>query len=205
MANFSNVHGSAKRASYPFLKFQVGLTDFRIFGDILPKYDYWINGVKLESLSFDRDEERFTNMEKDYVNEYFPGERCKWAYTCLALDSNNQIVIVPLKKSFFEQVISTAEDLGDPTDPETGWNIVIKKTDAGTGPFGIKYELQPLKCKKTALTDEQLAVIADAKSIFEVIPRQTAEDQKAIIESRLLGREDEKDEPVSDLDADMPF
>ena len=204
MANFSDVQGSARKSSYPFLKFPIGLTEFRIFGDILPKYDYWINGVKLEALSFDRDQERFHNIEMDYVNGYFPGERCKWAYTCLALDSSNQIVIVPLKKSFFEQVKSTAEDLGDPTNPETGWGIVIKKTDAGTGPFGIKYELQPLKCKKVALTDEQLAIIADAKSIFEAVPRQTAEEQKAIIEGRLIGKE-VKDEPVSDLDDDIPF
>lgn len=129
MAKFSDVHGSAKKSGYPYLKYSVGLNTFRLFGEILPRYQYWVNGRGFECLRFNRDTETFDNTAEDPVNEAFPEANCKWAYLSLALDKEGKIVIVPLKKSYFEEILNTAEDLGDPTDPENGWDIVVRKTE----------------------------------------------------------------------------
>ena len=71
----------------------------------------------MECLSFDRNKEAFNNKEKDWVREYYPDLKCGWSYATQCID-NGQVKVVNLKKKLWEQIITAAEDLGDPTDPE---------------------------------------------------------------------------------------
>jgi len=78
--------------------------------------------------------------------------------------------------------------------------------------------LQVLKLKPTPLTDEEKQLIADSPTIDTLLPRPTPEEQKAFIESRILGGGEvtEKKEAgqgtsstdqsaLDDFDDDIPF
>lgn len=190
----------------------------RIFGGIIPRYVYWLEttnkkSISLECLSFDRKEERFTNVEKDWVRHYFPDLKCGWAYVAQGYDvtaSEKKPVLIYLKKKLFQQILDAAEDLGDPTDPDTGWDINFKKTKTGPHNFNVEYALQVLRCKQRKLTDEEREVIAQAKDIESLVPRATPDQQKKILEDQVLGNGDNSAEEAAehsgnDEDDDIPF
>ena len=81
-----------------------------------------------------------------------------------------------------EQIITAAEDLGDPTNPETGWDICFKRVKTGPLPYNVEYQLQALKCKPRALTEDELALVADLKSMDDVMPRPTPDAQKELLD-----------------------
>lgn len=188
---FNEAQGKAKKLANSY-EYKDGENTLRFFGDIMPRYIYWLKGAKnndlpAECLSFDRKEERFTNIEKDWVKEYFPDKKCGWAYVIQAIDPvKGEVVLVNLKKKLFEQIKTAAEDLGDPTDPETGWDIVFKRVKTGPMAFNVEYTLQVLRCKKRALSDAEKEMVANAKSIEEIMPRHTADEQKKFLEEQIL-------------------
>jgi hypothetical protein len=194
---FGNTKGAAQKSKFPTYQYKDGEQKLRLFGGVLPRYMYWIkssNGkdIPLECLSFDRDEEKFTNVEKDVVPSYFPDLKCSWSYAVNALTVDNEPVVVNLKKKLFQQIMDAAESLGDPTDPDTGWWIVFKRAKTGSMAYNVEYTLQVLKCKSSALTDEQREIISKEKSIDEKFPRPTPEEiEKAI--QRLTKDDDEGD------------
>jgi len=126
--SFNKQKGSAQKSSNNSYKYVDGDNKVRIVGDILARYVYWIKGendknLPLECLSFDRDAEAFTNKEKDWVREYYPDLKCGWSYATQCIDpKDGQVKVLNLKKKLWEQVITAAEDLGDPTDVESGWD-----------------------------------------------------------------------------------
>lgn len=189
---FGNVQGKAKKAAN-YYAYKDGDNELRLVGDILPRYVYWIKGSDgtnhgIECLGFDRDTETFKNKEKDWVRHYFADKKCSWAYVAQAIDvAENKLVLVPLKKKLFEQIMTAAEDLGDPTDVNAGWNIKFKRAKTGTLAYNVEYTLQVLKCKPSSLTDEQKALLAELKSIDEIVVRPTPDEQKEYIETNLLG------------------
>jgi len=197
---FNDSEGKAKKGA-DIYAFKDGEQTLRLFGDVLPRYLYWIKSTQgkdmpVECLGFDRAAEKFTNAEKDWARHYFPEIKCGWAYAINAIDvKEGKTVVVNLKKKLFEQIKSAAEDLGDPTDLETGWDVVFKRVKTGPLPFNVEYTLQVLRCKQRPLTDDEKALVAAAKPIDESVPRQTADEQKAFIEEHLLA-EDDKDVPA---------
>ena len=210
---FGEVAGKAKKGANQYV-FKDGENVIRLFGDVLPRYVYWVKGkngkdVPVECLSFDRNKEKFTNMEKDWVREYFPELKCSWAYVVQGYDvSEKKPVVINLKKKLFEQIRSAAEDLGDPTDPETGWDVVFKKTKTGALAFNVEYTLSVLRCKKRALTDEELEIVNSAPSIDELVPRLTPEEQKKFLDESVMGEESGGGEDVpSELESadDIPY
>lgn len=210
---FGEVAGKAKKGANQYV-FKDGENVIRLFGDVLPRYVYWVKGkngkdVPVECLSFDRNKEKFTNMEKDWVREYFPELKCSWAYVVQGYDvSEKKPVVINLKKKLFEQIRSAAEDLGDPTDPETGWDVVFKKTKTGALAFNVEYTLSVLRCKKRALTDEELEIVNSAPSIDELVPRLTPEEQKKFLDESVMGEESGSGEDVpSELESadDIPY
>lgn len=210
---FGEVAGKAKKGANQYV-FKDGENVIRLFGDVLPRYVYWVKGkngkdVPVECLSFDRNKEKFTNMEKDWVREYFPELKCSWAYVVQGYDvSEKKPVVINLKKKLFEQIRSAAEDLGDPTDPETGWDVVFKKTKTGALAFNVEYTLSVLRCKKRALTDEELEIVNSAPSIDELVPRLTPEEQKKFLDESVMGEESGTGEDVpSELESadDIPY
>lgn len=210
---FGEVAGKAKKGANQYV-FKDGENVIRLFGDVLPRYVYWVKGkngkdVPVECLSFDRNKEKFTNMEKDWVREYFPELKCSWAYVVQGYDvSEKKPVVINLKKKLFEQIRTAAEDLGDPTDPETGWDVVFKKTKTGALAFNVEYTLSVLRCKKRALTDEELEIVNSAPSIDELVPRLTPEEQKKFLDESVMGEESGSGEDVpSELESadDIPY
>ena len=73
------------------------------------------------------------------------------------------------------------EDLGNPTDPETGWDIYFKRLKTGPQVFNVEYQLQMLKCKPRALEDWEQELVADLKSMDDVLPRPTPDAQLELL------------------------
>jgi hypothetical protein len=84
-----------------------------------------------------------------------------------------------------------AEDLGDPTDPETGWDVVFKRTKTGPLAYNVEYTLQVLRCKQRALTAQEAELAEKAQPIDEKYPRATPDDIKALLEKLQAGVEEE--------------
>ena len=200
---FNQQKGSAQKSSISSFQYKDGDNKMRIVGDILARYVYWITGengknIPMECLSFDRNSERFNNVEKDWVREYYPDLKCGWSYATQCID-NGEIKVVNLKKKLWEQIITAAEDLGDPTDTETGWDICFKRVKTGPLPYNVEYQLQALKCKPRALTEDELTAIAELKSMDDVMSRPTPDAQKELLD-RVRNHGEETDDEALDAE-----
>lgn len=201
---FGKAKGSAQKANVKQYEYKNGDNKIRLVGGILPRYVYWIKGdndknIPMECLSFDRESEAFNNREKDWVREYFPDLKCGWSYAIQCIDPNDgEVKVLNLKKKLLEQIMLAAEDLGDPTDPETGWDVHFKRVKTGPLPYNVEYQFQPLKCKPRPLTEAEQEAIANAKSIDELLPRPTADAQKELLDRVMNQAGDEVDESIED-------
>ena len=200
---FNQQKGSAQKSSISSFQYKDGDNKMRIVGDILARYVYWINGengknIPMECLSFDRNTERFNNVEKDWVREYYPDLKCGWSYATQCID-NGEVKVVNLKKKLWEQIITAAEDLGDPTDPDTGWDICFKRVKTGPLPYNVEYQLQALKCKPRPLDEDELAAISELKSMDDVMSRPTPDAQKELLD-RVRNHGDETDDEALDAE-----
>ena len=195
--SFNQQKGAAQKSSIDTFSFRDGDNKMRLVGDVLARYVYWIEGengknIPLECLSFDRNAERFTNIEKDWVRQYYPDLKCGWSYAMQCIDpADSKVKVVNLKKKLWEQIITAAEDLGDPTDVTTGWDICFKRVKTGPLPYNVEYQLQVLKCKPRALEGDELAAIEGLKSMDEVMARPTPDAQKELLD-RLRGPSQEQ-------------
>ncbi len=191
--SFKNTKGKAVKNSVESFEYKDGDNVVRLVGDVLPRYVYWLKGtngkdIPVECLSFDRDQEKFTNAEKDHVRDYFPDLKCSWAYSVKCIDpKDGKVKALNLKKKLFQDIVNTAADLGDPTDPDTGWDIVFKRVKTGPLPFNVEYQLRPLACKPRPLSDAERAAVAEAKTIDADYPRPTPDEVKATLERLASG------------------
>lgn len=196
--SFKNTKGKAQSNKVEAYEYKDGENTVRLIGGVLPRYIYWLKGtnnkdIPVECLAFSRDKEKFDNVEKDYVNEYFPDAKCSWSYSVNCIDpKQNKVVALNLKKKLFEQIVSAAEDLGDPTDYDSGWDVVFKRQKTGPLPFNVEYTLQVLRCKPRALTDEERALADAAKPIDEKFIRPTEAEVKALLE-KITSNTDEEE------------
>jgi len=221
---FNSANGSAKKSGLDYIKLELGENKFRMVGELLPRYCYWKklndNNIPVECLAFDRQKERFTNVEKDWFRHYFPDQKCVWSYVVQVIDSKDgKLKLMGLKKKLFDQVLDLAKDLGDPTNPETGWDVIVDKKKTGPHIFNIEYKLKERAIDTRPLTDEERVEFEKVKPIDELIPRQDAEEQKAFIESNWVNKQEENvdtdsvdeftntdsDKPKDDFDDDIPF
>jgi hypothetical protein len=192
---FNESQGAAQKSDIVTYKYENGVHTVRIVGDILARYVYWVKGengknLPIECLGFNRDKEAFDNVEKDWVREYFPDLNCGWSYVTQCIH-DGQVKVINLKRKLWDQIRTAAEDLGDPTDPENGWDIVYERKKTGPLPFNVEYTLHTLKCKKRPLTDEERELVKELKSMDEVMPRPTPEKQKELLD-RIRGVKDEE-------------
>lgn len=183
---FGDSKGAAQKSEINAFSFKDGENRMRIVGDILARYVYWVKGennknIPMECLAFNRDEERFDNAEKDWVRDYYPDLKCGWSYATQCIDGG-EVKVVNLKRKLWDQVITTAKDLGDPTDWDKGWDIVFERKKTGPHIFNVEYQLRPFACKERALTEEEREVLKDLKSMDEVMPRPTPEQQKEFLD-----------------------
>jgi len=196
--SFKQTKGKAQSNKVEAYEYKDGENTVRLIGGVLPRYIYWLKGtnnkdIPVECLAFSREKEKFDNVEKDHVTDYFPDAKCSWSYSVNCIDpKQNKVVALNLKKKLFEQIVSAAEDLGDPTDYDTGWDVVFKRTKTGPLAFNVEYTLQVLRCKPRPLTDEERAMADAAKSIDEKFPRPTEAEVKALLE-KITSNEDGDD------------
>ena len=196
--SFKNTKGKAQSNKVESYEYKDGENTVRLIGGVLPRYIYWLKGtnnkdIPVECLAFSREKEKFDNVEKDHVNEYFPDAKCSWSYSVNCIDpKQNKVVALNLKKKLFEQIVSAAEDLGDPTDYDNGWDVVFKRQKTGPLPFNVEYTLQVLRCKPRALTDEERAMAETAKPIDEKFVRPTEAEVKALLEKITNNVEEEE-------------
>jgi hypothetical protein len=196
--SFKNTKGKAQSNKVESYEYKDGENTVRLIGGVLPRYIYWLKGtnnkdIPVECLAFSREKEKFDNVEKDHVNEYFPDAKCSWSYSVNCIDpKQNKVVALNLKKKLFEQIVSAAEDLGDPTDYDNGWDVVFKRQKTGPLPFNVEYTLQVLRCKPRALTDEERAMAEAAKPIDEKFVRPTEAEVKALLEKITNNVEEEE-------------
>lgn len=207
---FTATKGKAVKNSHESYTYKDGENTVRIVGGILPRYVYWLKGsnnkdIPVECLAFDREKEKFTNAEVDHVPAFFPDKKCSWSYSVNAL-VDGKVVVLNLKKKLFEQICSAAEDLGDPTDPKEGWDVVFKRQKTGPLPFNVEYTLSVLRCKKRALTAAELAAVEESITIDAKFVRATPAEVLVTLERISAGGEEEvaegvDAEAVSDLSA----
>jgi len=202
---FGSVKGSAKKEKVDSYKYVDGDNSVRLFGNILPRYVYWIKGTNgknlpFECLEFNRTTEEFDKAEKDWVKEFFPDLKCGWSYSMMCLDSQNRPQVFNFKKKLFDQIMANIDDLGDPTDPDNGWLLKFSKKKTGPLPINVEYTLQTVKClnSKGPLSDEERAAIEASKPIEEILVRATPAQQKELLEKIVKGEEDTIDESVED-------
>ena len=195
--SFKNTKGKAQSNKVDAYEYKDGENTVRLIGGVLPRYIYWVKGsnnkdIPIECLAFSRDKEKFDNLEKDHVPAYYPDLKCSWSYTVNCIDpKDGKVKALNLKKKLFEQILSTAEDLGlDPTDYDEGFDIVFNRAKTGPLAFNISYDLKPLKCKKRPLTAEEREAADAAKSIDEKYPRPTEAEVLALLEKITTNNDD---------------
>ena len=137
--------------------------------------------IPFECLSFDREKEAFTNLEKDWVRDYYPELKCGWSYAIQCIHGG-KVKVLNLKKKLLEQILVAAEDLGDPADPVTGWDVHFKRVKTGPMAYNVEYQLQALKCKQRPLDEAEMELIKDLKSMDEVLSRPTPDAQKELLD-----------------------
>jgi hypothetical protein len=205
--SFKNTKGKAQSNKVDSYEYKDGENIIRLVGGVLPRYIYWLKGtnnkdIPVECLAFSREKEKFDNIEKDHVTEYFPESKCSWSYSVNCIDPKSQkVVALNLKKKLFEQIVTAAEDLGDPTDYETGWDVVFKRVKTGPLAYNVEYTLQVLRCKPRPLTAEERAMADAAKPIDEKFVRPTEADVKALLEKITTQQDEDGDSHSSEQEA----
>jgi hypothetical protein len=195
--SFKQTKGKAATNKVETYEYKDGENTVRLVGGVLPRYIYWTKGtnnkdIPIECLAFSRDKEKFDNLEKDHVPDYFPDLKCSWSYSINCIDpKDGRVKALNLKKKLFEQILTAAEDLGDPTDYDTGWDVVFKRNKTGPLAFNVEYTLQVLRCKPRALSDSERAAADSAQNIDEKFPRPTADEVKALLEKITTAQDDD--------------
>jgi hypothetical protein len=195
--SFKQTKGKAIKNTVEAYEYKDGENTVRLIGGVLPRYIYWLKGtnnkdIPVECLAFSREKEKFDNLEKDHVQDFFPDAKCSWSYSVNCIDPRDgKVKALNLKKKLFEQILTAAEDLGDPTDYDTGWDVVFKRTKTGPLPFNVEYTLQVLRCKPRSLTPEERELADKAQHIDEKFPRPTSEEVLALLTKITTNTEEE--------------
>lgn len=214
MLGFNELPSEAIKNKLDYYKFEEGENTFRIVGQILPRYVYWLktpDGAKtipMECLAFDREEVKFLNREVDWIQKLMPDEKCSWSYVCQAFDpEDGKLKVLVLKKKMFGEIKLLAQKhLGDITHLDTGSIMSVQRTKDGPLAYNVSYMVNQLDCKELPLTDEQKQTIEDSPTIEELFARPTPEEQKIFLERTWFSAPEEEsvdDDSLSDMDDDI--
>ena len=196
--SFKNTKGKAQSNKVESYEYKDGENVVRLVGGVLPRYIYWLKGsnnkdIPVECLAFSRDKEKFDNLQKDHVPDFFPDLKCSWSYTVNCIDpKDGKVKALNLKKKLFEQILTAAEDLGDPTDFDNGWDVVFKRVKTGPLAYNVEYQLQVLRCKTRALSEAERELVGAAKSIDEKYVRPTEDEVLALLTKITTNSEDDE-------------
>lgn len=214
---FTDLSGKASKAGPERFKPVNGENRFRIIGSVIPGYKYWLTTrdntpVPMDCLGFNRETEVFDNKVQDNVRKYFPEKKCSWAYQSFVIDrSDGKVKLFDHKKKLFESILNAAKkQLGDPTDPETGWDVVFTRTKTGPLAYNVEYRLETFDLKNSPLSDEDKKAVEEAGVIEDISKLPTPEEQDAFLKSNILPAEEEVDKEVQEeldvpvMDDDIP-
>jgi hypothetical protein len=205
--SFGDTKGAAASKKVDAYEYKDGENVVRLVGGVLPRYMYWVKGtnnkdIPIECLAFNREKEKFDNIEEDHVPKFFPDARPNWSYSINCIDpKDGKVKVLNLKKKLFAQIRDAAADLGDPTDLDEGWNIVFKRAKTGPLPYNVEYTLSVLRCKKSALSEEDRAAIKASPTIDEKYPRSTPDEVLAILKKATSGSSEDSGSDENDQEA----
>jgi hypothetical protein len=218
---FTDLQGKASKSGPERFKPVNGVNRIRIIGTVVPAYKYWLKTrddtpVPMDCLGFNRETEKFDNKVRDVVREYFPDKKCSWAYMSFVLDrEDGKVKLFDHKKKLFESILDAAKKkMGDPTDEETGWDIIFSREKTGPLPYNVEYKLETFELENSPLSDEDKKAIEEAHETFgtieDITKLPTPEDQEQFIKNYILPKEEEVDEEVekelaSEMEDDIPF
>jgi hypothetical protein len=223
--NFQTTRGQANSNKIVYAKLVNGVPfQFRVYGNVLRQYSYWLKSPSgkansFENLGFDRELEKFVAGAPDPVKELGLTEldanrkvvpiKSKRSYKLQVLNrSTNQMEILDLKTSIFNGMISYMQDTGIEDVTSVEW-VVMK---SGTTWNDTTYTLDILKTQRANKDTAAVAtqheadqeILAKAKPISELFPRETYEQQKKRLQTFLSAAPEapagEGDESLSDLD-----
>ena len=206
-SNFTKTKGSSDSNKIVYAKLVNGVPfQFRVYGNVLRSYAYWLKSpagksAKFENLGFNRETEKFDGAERDAVRELGLTElntytkkiepiKSKRAYAIQVLNrATNQLEVLDLKKSIFDGMISYMSDMEIEDVTSVEW-VVMK---SGTTWNDTKYVLDVIKTQKANKDAEAVAaqheadkeILAKAKPIEELFPRETYENQKKRLQTFL--------------------
>tara|TARA_Y100001963_G_scaffold35156_1_gene49016 strand:+ start:161 stop:835 length:675 start_codon:yes stop_codon:yes gene_type:complete len=206
MIGFDDLQGEAKKgAKVDYMKLSDGDNTFRIVGNILPGYSYWVKGANgkdlpFECLQFDRENEKFNPSLPDPVKDLgikdANGEdlRCGWAYRCNVINkATGKLEVLTLKKGMLQDIISYAKRKKvNPTDPETGCWITVERQKTGPHAFNVKYIVDPY-FESEPLTEKELGLVKEMKPLDEVFVRETYEEQKKRLQDHITPKQESSD------------
>lgn len=206
---FTKLQGKASKSGPERFKPVFGTNKIRIIGLVIPGYKYWLKtrddtSVPMDCLGFNNETEVFDNKIRDVVREYFPDKKCSWAYQSLIIDrEDGKVKLFDHKKKLFEAILDAAKKkLGDPTDPEKGWDVVFTKTKTGPLPFNVEYRLETFELENSALSAEDNAAIAESDETHGTIEKiarvSTPEEQETFIKNYILPKGPEADPDVQE-------
>ncbi len=204
---FGDATGGSSGKKVDAYQYRDGEQKVRLFGDIMPRYLFWVPNPKgtpkelpVEALQFQRDTEAWDNSKKEPVKEQYPDLKPKWSYSCLCLTPDGDVKAFNFKKTLFTQIKDAAESLGDPTDLKNGWWIVFKKKKTGPSPLNVEYHLDALKSQKEvgAVDASMVEKANDHMKIDEIYPRPTEEQVRQNLTNIMSsGNEEEVDEEAT--------
>ena len=173
------------RAEIVRIKLDKDSTRVRIIGNVLPRYVRWVvtnEGKKhpLECLSFDRDQEEFTNARDPFkeIDESIYSEKPQFSYVVNVIDrADGKLKLMDLKTTIYKQIVDYARDpdYGSPSDPENGYDITIKKEKTGPLPQNVKYSIMTSR-NSTPLTEAERTI--EPFNLDSIFKRSTYEEQK---------------------------
>lgn len=209
--SFNNVKGQAQKSGVQSYDFKpTGDHKVRLFGSIIPRYVYWLKGsnnksLPVQCLDFNRQTQKFDGAQKDWVKQMYPSMKCQWAYTMLCVHEG-KVKAFNFKRKLFGQIMTLAQDLGDPTDLETGWDLYFQKKKTGPLDINVQYTVQQIKCSKGQgpVDEATRKLIQDSKPAQQVFSRNTPEQQKVFLQ-KLLTNSSETEQNIDDQSISAQF
>ena len=137
--------------------------------------------MPVECLEFSRETETFDNKApnpfKD-IDEAVFSDKPQFSYVCNVIDrADGQIKLFDLRSTIYSQIVDYASnpEYGNPADPESGYDLTVKKEKTGPLPQNVKYTTIPARASVALTKDELKLELFDLSRIYK---RQTYDEQK---------------------------
>ena len=177
---------TGQRREIERMTMNIGDNKLRLIGDVLPRDCYWVTTTEgrkmpVECLEFSRDTEGFDNTAANpfkEIDEAVYSDKPQFSYVCNVIDrSDGKIKLFDLRSTIYSQIVDYASnpEYGNPSDPETGYDITVKKEKTGPLPQNVKYTCIPARASVKLSSDELALELFDLSRIYK---RQSYDEQK---------------------------